>query len=156
MNTRVLSVATLAACVYGCMPTQTPPNYEVPRNLNIQGPPETPEPSFYEKIPDPIRVSSAEPMLGAGDEFGLISYLEIEIGNLKAEVQLLEDQMSKQYNEGFSAGYMRGYAACTEYFMKKMEKDEMDADEASEYIRSLLDSRVNASLDVKELATEAQ
>lgn len=156
MNTRVLSVATLAACVYGCMPTQTPPNYEVPKNLNIQGPPQIPEPSFYDKTPDPILVSSTEPTLGAGDELGLISYLEVEIGTLKAEIQSLEAKMVSQYNDGFSSGYMRGYGACTEYFMQKMEKDEMDAEEASEYIRTLLESRVNASKDVKALATESQ
>lgn len=80
----------------------------------------------------------------------LIKQLRGEISLLKIKLAESEEKRHNSFNDGLSAGYMRGYGACTEYFMNKMDQREMNADEAAEYVNALMQSRVSESVRKQE------
>ncbi len=101
----------------------------------------------------------AEPKIGKIDlsyyieedtSMELIKQLRDEISSLKIQLAKSEEKRHNSFNDGLSAGYMRGYGACTEYFMNKLDQSDMSADEAADYVSALMQSRVSESVRTQE------
>ena len=136
MKNQTIIASILSTVVIGCHSEETNKSQRIV----------LPEPIVYEKN-SCIDLTYYDEGYESGK---MIKQLRDEISSLKIKLANSEENRHNSFNEGLSVGYIRGYGACTEYFMGKMEKDEMSADEAADYVTALMKSRVNASLKEQE------